>query len=101
MDGEGTSVTHDPSLSGVSTRNRIANASLHLSTNSNMKSLTIRSQACVQCQRLKRRCDGGKPACQHCAKLDKPCQYAERRRRGPGKKYYGFRTDAKGFQAYH
>ncbi|KAF2016152.1 hypothetical protein BU24DRAFT_194872 [Aaosphaeria arxii CBS 175.79] len=44
------------------------------------------TNACKQCQQLKRRCDGLKPSCQHCLKLNKPCEYVERRGRGVAKR---------------
>lgn len=43
-------------------------------------------QACLQCQKRKKRCDGGKPSCANCSKFNASCQYKERRPRGPGKK---------------
>ncbi|EUC39797.1 hypothetical protein COCMIDRAFT_110551 [Bipolaris oryzae ATCC 44560] len=43
-------------------------------------------KACHQCQQRKRRCDGGKPCCNHCAKHSRDCVYTARRQRGPGKK---------------
>lgn len=43
------------------------------------------TNACQQCQQRKRRCDGGKPCCNHCAKHSRHCVYTARRQRGPGK----------------
>ncbi|KAL0944474.1 Mut3p-like fungal specific transcription factor [Colletotrichum truncatum] len=42
--------------------------------------------ACLHCQSRKRRCDGGEPSCGLCTRLNVPCVYTQRRRRGPGKK---------------
>ncbi|KAK1982816.1 hypothetical protein LZ30DRAFT_589669 [Colletotrichum cereale] len=43
-------------------------------------------QACQNCKARKRRCDGGEPICGLCTRLDVPCVYTQRRKRGPGRK---------------
>ncbi|KNB06398.1 hypothetical protein FOXG_19659 [Fusarium oxysporum f. sp. lycopersici 4287] len=43
------------------------------------------ANACLRCQRRKIRCDGEVPACTPCIEQNMQCDYAERRRRGPGK----------------
>ncbi|CEL01013.1 hypothetical protein ASPCAL00605 [Aspergillus calidoustus] len=43
------------------------------------------SNACVQCQRKKKRCDGGMPQCTSCTERQLECTYLGVRRRGRGK----------------
>ncbi|KAL2840086.1 hypothetical protein BJX68DRAFT_279076 [Aspergillus pseudodeflectus] len=43
------------------------------------------SNACVQCQRKKKRCDGGMPQCTSCTERQLQCTYLGVRRRGRGK----------------
>ncbi|KAK2675118.1 hypothetical protein RAB80_010102 [Fusarium oxysporum f. sp. vasinfectum] len=43
------------------------------------------TNACLRCQRRKIRCDGETPGCTPCIEQSTHCEYAERRRRGPGK----------------
>ncbi|PKY06267.1 hypothetical protein P168DRAFT_107473 [Aspergillus campestris IBT 28561] len=43
------------------------------------------SNACVQCQRNKKRCDGGIPKCTSCTERQLACTYRGVRRRGRGK----------------
>ncbi|KAI5781941.1 hypothetical protein EDC01DRAFT_619439 [Geopyxis carbonaria] len=39
------------------------------------KKVLERNQACLGCRARKRKCDGGKPSCGACERLDRECQY--------------------------
>ncbi|KAM7217311.1 hypothetical protein V8F06_007368 [Rhypophila decipiens] len=43
------------------------------------------NNACLRCRQRKARCNGAVPNCGNCQHQNKPCQYIERKARGPGR----------------
>ncbi|KAI5802759.1 fungal-specific transcription factor domain-containing protein [Pyronema domesticum] len=41
-----------------------------------MKKVLERNQACLSCRQRKRKCDGMKPSCGACQRLERPCHYS-------------------------
>ncbi|KAG0124843.1 hypothetical protein HOY82DRAFT_173303 [Tuber indicum] len=54
------------------------NSTVHASVSTPpTKKVLERNQACLSCRSRKRKCDGGKPTCGACERLERKCQYSQ------------------------